>query len=53
MRKYVCFFNSKSIAIYADSSFEAQKKAALLFGVGRRTWMVHVYLADVEHVAVD
>lgn len=53
MFKYVCFFNSQSITVDADSSFAAQQKAALLFGVGRRTWKVSVFLADRIHVAVD
>jgi hypothetical protein len=53
MSKYLCFFNSQSITIEAETSYEAQRAAALYFGLGRRSWKVSVYLADKVHVAVD
>jgi len=51
MRTYICFFNSRQLTVEATTSLEAQQKAALMFGVGRRTWKVSVYLADVVHTA--
>lgn len=53
MSKYLCYFNSQSITINAETSYEAQRAAALYFGLGRRSWKVSVYLADKVHVAVD
>jgi hypothetical protein len=53
MSKYLCYFNSQSITINAKTSYEAQRAAALYFGLGRRSWKVSVYLADKVHVAID
>ena len=52
---YVCFYKGKRMEVHADTSYEAQKKAAALFKA-KKSHEVSVTLAqkdgeDVEHVA--
>ena len=41
---FYCYYNSlsKPLVIEADDKDEAAKQAALLFGVGRKWWLVKV-----------
>jgi hypothetical protein len=56
MNKYLCFFKGKTLEVTAATSYDAQRHAALMWGVGRRSWLVTVMLAqradgsDVIHV---
>jgi len=43
---YVAFYKGKRIEVYADTSYEAQKKAAEMFKA-KKSWDVHVVLAEV------
>lgn len=43
---YVAFYKGKRIEVYADTSYEAQKKAADIFKA-KKSWDVHVVLAEV------
>jgi hypothetical protein len=44
MNTYKAFYNGRTMDVQANTSYEAQCKAALLFRVGRKTWMVTVML---------
>jgi len=46
MRTYVAFYKQKKITVVAESSFEAQRKAAEIFKA-RKAWDVAIVLADV------
>ena len=53
MNGYVCFYRDKRAEVYADTSYEAQQKAAALFKA-RKSYEVTVVLAEkagepVEH----
>ena len=57
MYGYVCFYKGKRIEVYADSTYAAQQKAALLFKA-KKSYEVNVILAEkdgkpVVHVAVN
>ncbi len=57
MNGYVCFYKGKKIEVYADSTYAAQQKAALLFKA-KKSYEVNVTLAEkdgepVVHVAVN
>lgn len=57
MYGYVCFYKGKRIEVYADSTYAAQQKAALLFKA-KKSYEVNVMLAEkdgepVVHVAVN
>ena len=57
MNGYVCFYKGKRIEVYADSTYAAQQKAALLFKA-KKSYEVNVILAEkdgepVVHVAVN
>ena len=41
---YRCFFMGKQMDLRAPTLYDAQKKAALLYGAGRKTWMVSTVL---------
>ncbi len=45
MNRYICFYRGKQKEIYADTSLEAQKKAAIKFNA-RQPWEVTVRLAE-------
>jgi hypothetical protein len=45
MNGYLCFYKDKKIEVYADTSFEAQKKAALIFKA-KKNYMVNVVLCE-------
>ena len=46
MRTYVCFYKNKKITVQAESSYEAQRKAAVMLKV-RRAYDITPVLADV------
>jgi len=47
MDGYKCFYNGKSIAVWADSSYAAQSEAAKLLRVpSKKQYMVDVYLCE-------
>jgi hypothetical protein len=57
MNGYVCFYKGKRIEVYADSSYQAQTKAAEQFKT-RKSYEVTVVLAEkdgevYEHTAVS
>lgn len=57
MNGYVCLYKGKKTEVYADTSLEAQKKAATFFKA-RHQHLVTVVLAEkdgkqVVHTAVD
>lgn len=43
---YIAFFNGKQMEVKAETSYQAQQKAALLWGAGRRAWNITVVLAQ-------
>lgn len=51
MNGYLAFYKGKKIEIYADTSYEAQKKAALAFRA-RKQYDVTVVLCEKESVQV-
>jgi hypothetical protein len=59
MNGYVCFYNSKRIEIYAETLYEAKRKAINEFKVKRKQeYKVLVILAEkdgkeITHIAVD
>ena len=57
MNGYVCFYKGKRIEVYADTTYEAQQKAATLFKA-RKAYEVTVVLAEknsepVIHTATE
>lgn len=46
MNGYKAFYRNKTIEVYADTSFEAQTKAALLFKA-KKSWEVSVVLCEL------
>lgn len=51
MNGYICFYKGRRVEVYADSSYAAQQKAAVLFKA-KRIWDVTVLLAEHEGDAV-
>lgn len=51
MNGYMCFYKGKVIAVYADSSYAAQQKAATLLK-SKRIYEVTVVLAEKSGEAV-
>lgn len=50
MRSYIAFYNGKQVEVSANSSYEAQTKAAKMLNVSAKNqYRVTVMLADVEH----
>ena len=47
MNGYVCFYKGKRIEILAETSFQAQEKAAKQFKA-KKTWEVTVVLAEKQ-----
>ena len=47
MNGYMCFYKEKVIAVYAETSFVAQQKAATLLKA-KRAYEVTVILAEVD-----
>lgn len=45
MNGYVCFWRGKKAEVYAETSFEAQKKAAEIFKA-KKTYEISVVLAE-------
>lgn len=57
MNGYKAFYKGKSIDVYADSSYEAQQKAAKEFKA-KKSYEVNVVLGEIDgeqvtHIAVD
>jgi hypothetical protein len=52
MRKYIAYYARKQIEVEANSSYEAQKKAAKLFKTSK-SYDVTVMLADVVHSTTE
>ena len=50
MNGYIAFYKNKRIEIHAETTLEAQEKAAAHFRVKR--WYVDVYLAEKDGVPV-
>lgn len=48
MRPYIAFYKGKQITVEANSSYEAQQKAAKEFKA-KKPYDVTVMLADVKH----
>ena len=47
MNGYVCFFGSRSVEVFADTSYQAQKKAIEIFKVSQKnSYKVSVLLAE-------
>lgn len=44
MNTYKCFYDLGFVEVQAYDKEEAAEKAALLFGLGRRSWFVKAYL---------
>jgi hypothetical protein len=57
MNGYICFYKDKRVEVYADTSYAAQQKAAVLLKA-RKSYEVTVMLAEkdgevYEHTAVS
>jgi hypothetical protein len=44
MNTYKCFYDLGFVKVLADDKEKAAEKAALLFGLGRRSWFVRAVL---------
>lgn len=44
MHTYKCFYDLSYVEVAAENKQDAAEKAALLFGLGRRSWFVKAYL---------
>ena len=51
MNGYVCFFKGKRIEVYANTSYEAQKKAAEIFRA-KKSYEVTVIIAEKDGAPV-
>lgn len=51
MNGYIAFYKGRKLEVYADSTFEAQQKAAKLFNA-KKAHQVDVYLAEKDGRAV-
>ena len=49
---YACFYDQKYCEVRADTSYEAQEKAAEKFNLQRRTWQISVALLEKNGVPV-
>jgi hypothetical protein len=50
MNGYLCFYNQKSIEVYAISSYEAQQKAVAIFKVNaKNSYKVSVHLCERDN----
>lgn len=47
MNGYKCFYNDKELDVWADTTLEAQEKAAKLFKA-KKSWKVHVRLCELN-----
>lgn len=47
MNGYICFYKGKRIEVYADTTYEAQLKAAKVFKA-KKSYEVSVTLAEVD-----
>lgn len=45
---WMCYYDLSSLEVVANNKEEAAKKAALLFGLGRKSWMVKAYLKPIS-----
>ena len=45
MNGYVCFYRRKQIEVYADTTLEAQEKAAVVFKA-KKAWEITTVLAE-------
>jgi hypothetical protein len=45
MNSYLCFYNRRMIEVHASTSYEAQQKAAVMFGI-KKGYKVTVLLAE-------
>ncbi len=57
MNGYICFYKGKQVEVYADTSYAAQQKAAVLFKA-KKSYDITVMLAEkdgevYEHTAVS
>lgn len=46
MNTYICFYKGKQLEVKAATTYDAQRHAALMWGVGRRSWLVTAMLAQ-------
>lgn len=47
MYGYICFFGNKSVEVFADTSYQAQKKAVEIFKVSQKhAYKISVNLAE-------
>ena len=52
MNGYIASYKGKRIELYADSAYQAQRKAAEVFKA-KKTYEVEVYLAEVNGATVE
>lgn len=57
MNGYICYYKNRRLEVHADTSYQAQLKAAQLFGA-RKSYQVTVSLAELNgttytHMAVN
>ena len=52
MNGYIAIHKGKRIELYAESAYQAQRKAAEVFKA-KKTYEVDVYLAEVNGAAVE
>ncbi len=59
MNGYICFYNSRRIEVYANTTYEAQQKAAKELKVSdKKRYLISVHLAELNgkpyvHTAVN
>ena len=60
MNGYVCFYGSKRLEVYAETTYKAQQKAAVILAVPtKKQYLISVTLCErangeqVVHTAVD
>lgn len=46
MNTYKCFYDLGFVEVLANNKQDAADKAALLFGLGRKSWFVKAYLME-------
>ena len=47
MYGYMCFYKNKVIEVYADTTYQAQQKAALIFKT-RKSYEITVVLCEIN-----
>jgi hypothetical protein len=52
MNGYIAIYKGKRIELYAESTYQAQRKAAEVFRA-KKTYEVDVYLAEVNGATVE